>query len=429
MNRPSVLSVLMSFGLVAAACTASPPATIAPATLAPATTGPASPTDIPTATVAPTGAPELLAGAPRVLAWEFADSLPQGSAVTVFALGLPALGMTLVDLGRATIRLDDPTSTIETVAMSGEGSGDVLVSLSLIPANGQSSSDRTFRWRPGAEPRRSPELDSFVAGGLSSPDGRYFVELAYTGTPGVPGAPYTVRSTTAHVLDTQTGVTADYTLDPGPWDPAFADSGLAADWPDATHLLTETCEANASGDALRQCVGKTPSFRTLDVTDGGTVQVAYPTGPRTLSRLRPIATEDGYQFFEAGLGADHAPVLSLKLAPLPMGSSGSQGGSPTEVIVGRDLFVQVEDRIFRVSDPVGRARNGTLTTAPELVRDKVANPETLTSERYAADLSRGAYVILSNGVAILGRPETYPFAFQSFRVSWWRVLGAAVPHG
>jgi hypothetical protein len=347
----------------------------------------------------------------------------------VFALALPASGTTLVELGRATIPLDDPTASIETVSMSGLGATDILVSLNVVPADAQSSSERAFRWRPGAEPRRSPELDSFLAGGLWSPDGRYVVRLAYHGPPAVAGAPYVVRSTTAHVLDTQTGMTADYTLDPGPWDPAFADSGLAADWPDATHLRIETCELNASGDALHQCVGKTPSFRLLDVTAGSTVPATYPTGPRTLARLRPLGTEDGYQFFEAGLGAQRAPVLSAKLVPLPAGSSGSQGGTATEVIVGRDLFVQVEDRIFRVSDPLGRANDGKLTTVPELVLDKVANPEPLTPWRYAADLAAGVYVILSTGVVIIGRPAIYPFTFKSFQMTWWPVAGAGVPHG
>ena len=111
-------------------------------------------------------------------------------------------------------------------------------------------------------------------------------------------------------------------------------------------------------------------------------------------------------------------MLSLKLAPLPIGSSGSEGGTATEVIVGRDLFVQVEDRIFRVSDPIGRANDGKLTTVPELVLDKVANPETLTSGRYAADLAGGVYVI-SNGAVILGRPGIYPFTFKSFQANWW----------
>jgi hypothetical protein len=70
-----------------------------------------------------------------------------------------------------------------------------------------------------------------------------------------------------------------------------------------------------------------------------------------------------------------------------------------------------------------------LTTAPELVLDKVANPQTLTSGHYTADLTGGVYVILANAVAILGRPGTYPFAFEPFRVTWWPVAGAAVPHG
>ena len=70
-----------------------------------------------------------------------------------------------------------------------------------------------------------------------------------------------------------------------------------------------------------------------------------------------------------------------------------------------------------------------MTTVPELVLDKVANPETLTSERYAADLAGGVYVILSNGAVILGRPGIYPFTFKSFQVTWWPVAGAAVPHG
>jgi hypothetical protein len=220
-------------------------------------------------------------------------------------------------------------------------------------------------------------------------------------------------------------------MEPGPWDPALADSGLVAPWPDAIHLLNDTCEANDSGDAVRQCVGKTPTFRMLDVTDGSTVPASYPTGPRTLSRLRSSGTEDGYQFVEAGLGVQQAPVLSLKLVPLPVGSSGSTGieGLATEVIVGRDLFIQVEDRIFRVTDPVRRASNGRLTTAPELVLDNVANPQTLTSGHYAADLKGGVYVILSSEVAILGQPATYPFAFEPFQVSWWRIPGAAVPHG
>jgi len=193
--------------------------------------------------------------------------------------------------------------------------------------------------------------------------------------------------------------------------------------------LIETCEVNASGDALSECVGKTPSFRTLDVTDGSTVAAAYPTGPRTLSRLRSLWTENGFQFFEAGLGDLQAPVLIVDLVPLPAGFSGSEGRSPTEVIVGQDLFIQVEDRIFRVSDPVGRARNGILKTAPELVLDKTADPETLTSGHYAADLTGGVYVILSSRVVVLGRPGMYPFAYQSFRVSWWPVPGAFVPHG
>jgi hypothetical protein len=428
MNRARVLSVLITSSLLAA-CIAAPPATLTSATLEPATAGPARPTDATTPTVAPSEAQELLGGAPRLLAWEFSSGVPTGSAVTVFALGLPASGTTLVELGRATIPLDDPTASIETVSMSGVGATDILVSLNVIPADGQSSSERTFRWRPGAEPRRSPELDTFLAGGLSSPDGRYFVELMYQATPGVAGSPYMVRSTMAHVLDTQTGMTADYTIEPGPWDAALADSGLVAPWRDGSHLLIETCEVNASGDALHQCVGKTPSFRTLDVADGSTVPATYPTGPRTLARLRPQGTEDGYQFFEAGLGAQQVPVLSAKLVPLPAGSSGSEGGTATEVIVGRDLFVQVEDRIFRVSDPVGRANDGKLTTVPELVLDKVANPETLTPDRYAADLAGGVYVILSNGAVILGRPGSYPFTFKSFQVTWWPVAGAAAPHG
>ena len=277
MNRARVLSVLMTSSLLAA-CIASPPATLTSATRAPATAGPARPTDATTPSVAPSEAPELLGGAPRLLAWEFSSGVPMGSAVTVFALGLPASGTTLVDLGRATIPLDDPTASIETVSMSGVGATDILVSLNVIPADGQSSSERAFRWRPGAEPRRSPELDSFLAGGQSSPDGRFWVEMAYAAMPKPSGQPYDVRSTSAHVLDTSSGTTSDYALSPGPWDPALNDSGLAAPWPDATHMLIETCEVNASGDALRQCVGKTPSFRNLDVTDGSTVPGDLPDG-------------------------------------------------------------------------------------------------------------------------------------------------------
>jgi hypothetical protein len=427
MNDFRALALLMISSLLTA-CTTATPAT-PPASLDLGTLPPTSPTvAVPTATITPTDAPELLAGAPRLLAWEFAAGVPTGSAVTVFALGLPASGTALVELGRATIPVGDATSRIETVSMVGQGRGDVLVSLNVIPADGQSSSERTFRWLPGTEPHRSPELDSFWAGGQSSPDGRFWVEMAYaTSKPGPSGQPYVVQSTSAHVLDTSSGTTADYALQPGPWDPALYDAGLAAPWPDATHVLIETCEVNA----LRECVGKTPSFRSLDVTDGRTAPAAYPTGPRTLSRLRSLRTEDGYEFFEAGLGVLQAPVLSVKLMPLPVGSSGSTGieGLATDVIVGRDLFIQVEDRIFRVTDPVGRAGNGRLTTAPELVLDKVANPQTLTSGHYAADLNGGAYVILSSEVAIVGHPGTYPFAFEPFQVSWWRIPGAAVPHG
>jgi hypothetical protein len=385
---------------------------------------------VPTPSNLPTNAPQLLAGAPRLLAWKFAAGVPTGSAVTVFALGLPASGTALVELGRATIPVGDATSRIETVSMTGEQRGDVVVSLNVIAADDQSSGEHTFRWLPGTDPHRSPELDSFWAGGQSSPDGRFWVEMAYTAMPGPSGDAYAFQST-AHVLDTSSGTTADYTLPPGPWDPALNDSGFAAPWQDATHLLIESCEGNASGDALRECVGKTPSFRNLDVTDGTTVPVAYPTGPRTLSRLRSLWTDDGYEFFEAGLGYLQPSVLSLKLVPLPVGSSGSRGieGLPTDVIVGRDLFVQVEDRILRVTDPIGRAKNGRLTTAPELMLDKVANPQPLTSGHYAADLTGGVYVILANAVAMLGRPGTYPFAFEPFQVTWWRVAGAAVPHG
>jgi len=425
MNPARTLPMLLLSGLMAA-CIAAPPPTVAPAT-----NEPAFPTNAPTSTVHPTGLPELLAGAPRLLAWKFASDVPTGSAVTVFALGLPASGTALVELGRVTIPVGDATSRIETVSMAGQGHGDVLISLNVIQADGQSSSERTFRWLPGTEPRRSPELDSFWAGGRSSPDGRFWVEMAYVALPGPSGQPYVVQSTSAHVLDTNTGTTADYSLPLGPWDPALNDSGLAAPWPDATHMLIETCEVNASGDALRECVGKTPTFRSLDVTAGTTTPVSYPTGPRTLSRLRSLRTEDGYQFVEAGLGVQQAPVLSLTLVPLPVGSSGSTGieGLATDVILGRDLFIQVEDRIFRVTDPVGRARNGRLTTAPELVLDKVANPQTLTSGDYAADLNDGTYVILASDVAILGQPGTYPFAFEPYQVSWWSVPGAAVPHG
>jgi hypothetical protein len=429
MNQFRAMVLLVASSL-AAACTSAPPATL-PASSSPATIAPGLTTvAVPTPSIVPTDVPHLLAGAPRLLAWKFAAGVPTGSAVTVFALGLPASGTALVEIDRATIPLDDPTSKIETVSMSGESSGDVLVSLNVISADGQSSGEHTFRWLPGTDPHRSPELDSFWAGGQSSPDGRFWVEMAYVAMPSPSGQPYVVQSTSAHVLDTSSGTTADYVLPLGPWDPALSDSGLAAPWSDATHMLIEKCEANAS-EALRECAGKTPSFRSLDVTDGTTAPVSYPTGPRTLSRLRSLWTDDGYQFFEAGLGYLQPPVLSLKLLPYPVGSSGSRGieGLPTEAIVGRDLFVQVEDRIFRITDPVGRARNGRLTTAPELMLDNVANPQTLTSGHYAADLTGGVYVILANAVAILGRPGTYPFAFEPFQVTWWRVAGAALPHG